>query len=67
MTRTEFENLKKNDCIVDSEGYYIVTGWYNNQLVELKELIYNDEKEDFDVSNNEFRCCYNDLKKAYIG
>ena len=67
MTRTEFENLKKNDCIGDSEGYYIVTGWYNNQLVELKELIYNDEKEDFDISNNEFSCCYNDLKKAYIG
>lgn len=24
-------------------------------------------KIDFDISNNEFRCCYNDLKKAYIG
>lgn len=66
MTRIEFENLKKNDCIVDSEGYYIVTGWYNNQLVELKELIYNDEKEDFDISDNLCRCTYQDLKKTYI-
>lgn len=66
MTRTQFENLKENNCIFDSDGYYIVTGWYNNQLVELKELIYNDEKEDFDISNNELRCCYVDLKKSYI-
>ena len=66
MTRTEFENLKKNDCIVDSEGYYIVTGWYNNQLVEFKELIYNDEKEDFDISDNLCRCTYQDLKNAVI-
>ena len=66
MTRTEFENLKENDCIADSEGNYIVTGWYNNQLVELKELIYNEEKEDFDVSDNLRRCAYQDLKNAYI-
>ena len=66
MTRTEFENLKENDCIFDSEGYYIVTGWYNKQLVEFKELIYNERKEDFDISDNLFRCTYQDLKKAYI-
>lgn len=66
MTRTQFENLKENNCIFDSDGYYIVTGWYNNQLVELKELIYNDEKEDFDISSNELRCCYIDLEKSII-
>lgn len=66
MTRTQFENLKENDCIFDSDGYYTVTGWYNNQLVELKELIYNDEKEDFDISSNELRCCYIDLEKSVI-
>ena len=66
MTKFQFENLKKNDCIVDSDGYYIVVGWYNNQLVELKELIYNDEKEIFDISNDILRCCYVDLKKSYI-
>lgn len=66
MTRFQFENLKENDCITDREGYYIVTGWYNNQLVELKELIYNEEKDDFDVSDNLFRCAYQDLKKGYI-
>lgn len=66
MTRIEFENLKENDVVFDSEGYYIVIGWYNNQLVELKELIYNDEKEDFDISSNELRCCYIDLKNAVI-
>lgn len=60
MTRIEFGNLKENDVVFDSEGYYIVIGWYNNQLVELKELIYNDEKEDFDISSNELRCCYID-------
>ena len=66
MTRTQFENLKENNCIFDSDGYYIVTGWYNNQLVELKELIYNDEKEDFDISSNGLRCCYIDLEKSVI-
>lgn len=66
MTRFQFENLKENDVIFDGDGYYIVTGWYNNQLVELKELIYNEEKEDFDVSDNELRCCYIDLEKSVI-
>ena len=66
MTKTQFENLKENNCIFDSDGYYIVTGWYNNQFVELKELIYNDEKEDFDISSNELRCCYIDLEKSAI-
>lgn len=66
MTRLQFKKLKENDVIFDSDEYYIVTGWYNNQLVELKELIYNDEKEDFDISSNELRCCYIDLEKSVI-
>lgn len=66
MTRLQFKKLKENDVILDSDEYYIVIGWYNNQLVELKELIYNDEKEDFDISSNELRCCYIDLEKSVI-
>lgn len=66
MTRLQFKKLKENDVIFDSDEYYIVTGWYNNQFVGLKELIYNDEKEDFDISSNELRCCYIDLEKSVI-
>ena len=44
----------------------MIAGCYNNQIVELKELIYNEEKEDFDVSDNLRRCTYQDLKNAYI-
>lgn len=66
MTRLQFKKLKENDVILDSDEYYIVTGWYNNQLVKLKELMYNDKKEDFDISSNELRCCYIDLEKSVI-
>lgn len=66
MTRIEFGNLKENDVVFDSEGYYIFVGWYNNQVADFKELIYNEEKEDFDVSDNLCRCTYQDLKNAVI-
>lgn len=66
MTRLQFKKLKENDVIFDSGEYYIVTCWYNNQLVKLKELIYNDEKKDFNISSNELRCCYIDLEKSVI-
>lgn len=66
MTRLQFKKLKENDVILNSDEYYIVTGWYNNQLVKLKELIYNDEKEDFDISSNELIYCYIDLEKSVI-
>lgn len=66
MTRIEFGNLKENDVVFDSERYYIFVGWYNNQVADFKELIYNEEKEDFDVSDNLCRCTYQDLKNAVI-
>ena len=66
MTRTEFENLKENDRVYCDGDFYIVTGWYNNQLVELKELRYNVEKDEYEITNNERRCSYIDLKNTYI-
>lgn len=62
----QFGNLKVNDIVFDSDGYYIFIGWYNNQVAVFKELIYNEEKEDFDISDNLCRRTYQDLKKAYI-
>lgn len=66
MTRTEFENLKENDRVFIDDSFYIVTGWYNNQLVEVKELVYNVEKDEYEVTNNECRLSYYDFKNYSI-
>ena len=62
MTRTEFENLKENDSVFIDGNFYIVTGWYNNQLVEVKELVYNVEKDEYEITNNIRRLTYYYLK-----
>ena len=66
MTRTEFENLKENNRVFIDGNFYIVTGWYNNQLVDVKELVYNVEEDEYEVSNNERRLSYYDLKDYFI-
>ena len=66
MTRTEFENLKENDRVFIDGNFYIVTGWYNKQLVEVKELVYNVEKDEYEVTNNERRFSYYDFKNYSI-
>ena len=62
MTRTEFENLKENDRVFIDGNFCIVTGWYNNQLVKVKELVYNVEKDEYEVTNNKRIASYYDLK-----
>lgn len=66
MTRIEFENLKENDRVFIDGNFYIVTGWYNNQLVEVKELVYNFEKDEYEITNNMRRLSYYDLKDYSI-
>lgn len=66
MTRTEFENLKENDRLFIDGDFYIVTGWYNKQLVEVKEFVYNVEKDEYEVTNNERKFSYYDLKNYSI-
>lgn len=62
MKTIEFENLKENDRVYIDGNFYIVTGWYNNQLVEVKELVYNVEKDEYEITNNMRRLTYYDLK-----
>ena len=62
MTIIEFENLKENDSVFIDGNFYIVTSWYNNQLVEVKELVYNFEKDEYEITNNMRRLSYYDLK-----
>ena len=66
MTRIEFENLKENDRVFIDGNFYSVTGWYNNQLVEVKELVYNVEKDEYEITNNMRRFHYYDLKDYFV-
>lgn len=66
MTRIEFEKLKENDRVFIDGNFYIVTSWYNNQLVEVKELVYNVEKDEYEITNNMRRLPYYDLKDYFI-
>ena len=66
MTRIEFENLKENDRLFIDGDFYIVTGWYNRQLVEVRELVYNVEKDEYEATNIMRRLLYLDLKNYSI-
>lgn len=66
MKRTEFENLKENDRVFIDGNFYIVTDWYNKQLVEIKELVYNVEKDEYEITNNMRRLTYYDLKDYFV-
>lgn len=66
MKTIEFENLKENDRVFIDGNFYIVTGWYNKQLLEVKELVYNVEKDEYEITNNMRRLTYYDLKDYFV-